>query len=167
MASNNNSEFNPFKSIPSILMFLAVVIGLFWFGGFLIDILYYVVAPILFIATLIINHKVVLSFGKWFLNLFKTNILYGVGVGVFTFFMYPFVAGFLLIKALFLKKVGQIQSQAQGGAEPEQGDFAEYEELEVEEPEILELPTIENAPKTRNPEKPEIENQYDDLFGES
>lgn len=159
--TQRNNEYNPFSSIPSILVFVLVLMGLWYFSGFLINILYYVIAPILLIATLIVNPKVVLSFGKWMMNLFKTNFVYGLGAAIFTFFLYPFVVGFLFGKAMFIKKVNELTGNTTQQVGTDEEGYTEYEEVEEEPTETLDLPSFEKAPK------PESENRYEDLFGDN
>ena len=161
MTVRRKIEINPLNSLSSILVFILVLFVLFFIARSIFQILYFV-APILLIATLVINHKVVLSYGKWIINLFKTNPLYGLGAGLFTFLAFPVVCGYLFLKALFLKKVGQLQEQATAYQQQQQGDFADYEVLD-EKPLSLDVPEIEKRAEV----KPDTENQYEDLFGDN
>lgn len=107
--------------------------------------------PFLMIATAIINYRVILGFGKWMLNLFKSNPLMGVLAVLFTLIAHPLVAGFLLLRAL--------GTRGQKGAEDyydlKKGQYVSYEE--VEEEDFLDLSDVKQS-------KAEIDNKYKDLF---
>jgi len=166
--ANRKIDVNPFNSIASILFLVLIFVGLyfvakgvFWLLGLL--------APIFIILTLIIDYKVLVSYGNWLVNLFKSNILMGIGAVLLTVFGFPVVSGFLFGKAIISKKIKEKFGQFEQ-PEKKKEEYAAYEEVkddfEVEEP--LDL---ENAP--RKVEKPEViikrkssesNNEYDDLF---
>ena len=62
--SRRKIDVNPFNSISSILILVLLFVGLFFVAKSIFTILSWV-APIMLIATLIIDHKVVLGYGKW------------------------------------------------------------------------------------------------------
>ena len=128
------------------------LMGLFYLARFIFNLLYWL-APVMLIATVIIDHKVVTGYIQWLISMVKKNPVIGVGAIVLTIFGFPVVSAFLLGKALLKKKV----KEARAGYETRrQGEFVEFEELESER---LDLPEIEPEKKSKNGE-------YDQLFDE-
>ena len=95
---------NPLGNFTYIAMAIGALIVLYVLAKAAFNLILWI-APFLFIATLFIDYKVVLDYGKWVLGLFKMNPLYGIGASVVTFFVFPVVAFFLFGKALLKKKV--------------------------------------------------------------
>lgn len=120
--------------------------GIFW--------LFTVLAPILFILTIILNFRVVLNFIEFVIARFKTNILVGILFVILTIIFYPLVTGYLFFKAFgswYLKyKMKKIAKER----------YVEYEDLEDPYPDdFLELPN-----HTDEKPKPKASNDYDQLF---
>ena len=152
----NSSSNNPFNSIFSILMVILVMVGLFFLARFIFTILYYL-SPIMLIAALVIDHKVVTGYVQWIFGLLKKNPILGIGSLLLTILGFPIVTAFLLGRALFRKRVKQAQEE---GTRRRQGEFIEYEELDSEP---LELPEL----KKEETKKDKPGNQaYDDFFEE-
>ncbi|GLR16977.1 hypothetical protein [Portibacter lacus] len=125
---NRRNSGNPFGNWLAIIMMAVILIGSFFVLRGIFNLLYFL-APILLIATLIIDYKVVLNFIKQLGVLFTKNPLYGIGATALTFFLYPIVFVVLLFRAFTGKKLRKFQNP--GDAERE-GDFVEYEELDEE-----------------------------------
>ncbi len=152
--SNRRAAFpnNPLGNLGGIVMMIFFFIALYFVATGLFRILAFV-APVLLLITLFIDHKVVTNYIKWVVNLFKTNILWGLGMSALTFFGFPVVVGFLFSKALVKKKVKEISDKYE---ERTQGEFVEYEEVDEEPPVRIEIPEkldINRPPK----QKPIIE----------
>ena len=157
---------NPFSSLMSLLMFFGVLSLIFIILYGFVKILY-LAAPILLIITLIINYRVVSDYLMNIFETFKTDILMGVVKVVFNVLCYPFVIGYLFIKALFYRKMGNMRKQFENQINQSQStQYADYEEISTEinsektdvkpeEPFILDLP----KPKEKNKNNP-----YDNLF---
>ena len=163
---------NPLGNLTFIAMAIGALILLFFLARIAFNIVYWI-APFLFLATLVIDYKVVVDYGKWVLGLFKMNPLYGLGASVVTFFVYPVVAFFLFGKALVKKKIGSMKEQLDKKVN---GEYAEYEEVEtvetdfvpdgeslINEKDLIELPTIKPKVKQAQP-KSNNSNEYEDLF---
>lgn len=147
---------NPFNSLVSIIVMVVVLIGLFFVARFILRILYFL-APIFFIIALIVDYKAVLGYGKWLVSTVKQNTLMGVGAIALSLIFYPFVGLFLMGKALFKRKVKQMQQEQQ---RIEKGEFVDYEEVEEKK---LELPRMEEREsKTERQEK--NNDRYDQFF---
>lgn len=157
---------NPFGSIMSLLIFVGILVFLFFVVTSFVKLLY-LVAPVLLIATLLINYRVVADYVTGVMETFRTDILFGVVKVLFSFFCYPFVIGWLFAKAMFYRKVNTLKKdmeQQMGQMNSSEGNtqYAEYEELssdldintKPEKPIILDLPKPKD--KTRD--------DFDQLF---
>ncbi len=165
---------NPFGSIISLLILIGVFILLFFMVSGFIKLLY-IVAPVLLIATLLINYNLVADYVMGIFETFRTNILFGVVKVVFTVFCYPFVIGWLFAKAMFHRKITKLQKDLEqqiGGLNvtAQNTQFTEYEEISSDlntdkltsEPtdEVPEKPIIIELPKPKDP----LRDDFDQLF---
>ena len=160
---------NPLGNFTYIAMAIGALILLFFLARIAFNLIYWI-APFLFIATLVMDYKVVVDYGKWVLGLFKMNPLYGIGASVVTFFVYPVVAVFLFGKALVKKKVGAMKEQFDKKVN---GEYTEYEEVPedfvpdgeslIRKDDLVELPPIKPKVKQAQP-KSNKSNDYEDLF---
>jgi hypothetical protein len=155
-SSNNNKGpiSNPLNGVLSLLAMAVVLIGLFYLASFVLKILYWV-APVLFIASLIIDHKVFLGYVGWISKLLKRNLLVGIGSIFLSVFFFPFVSLFLLGSALFKKKIREAEQDA---VRRRDGDLIDYEEVDTES---LELPRLE---KREPPRRDDPKGKYDEFF---
>jgi uncharacterized membrane protein YciS (DUF1049 family) len=157
---------NPFGSIISLLIFVGILIFLFFVVTSFVKLLY-LVAPVLLIATLLINHRIVADYVMGVFDTFRNDILFGIVKILFSVFCYPFVIGWLFAKAMFYRKVNTLKKdmeQQMGHTNQTQDDtqYTEYEELssdldinkKPEKPIILDLPKPKD--KTRD--------DFDQLF---
>jgi uncharacterized membrane protein len=151
----NNNSSNPFSSIFSIIMIILVMLGLFYLARFIFTILYYL-SPIMLIAALVIDHKVVTGYAQWIVGLFKKNPIMGIGSVLLTAIGFPVVTTFLLGKALFKKRVKAAKEEAE---KARKGEFIEFEELDTKP---LELPELETR-KAKKKDAPDS-SEYDKLF---
>lgn len=160
---------NPLGNLTFIAMAIGALILLYFLAKAAFTIVLWI-APFLFLATLVIDYKVVINYGKWVLSLFKTNPLYGIGASAVTFFFFPVVAFFLFGKALVQKKIGTMKEQLDKKVN---GEYAEYEEVEadfvpdgetlINEKDLVELPPIKPKVKQAQP-KSNNSSDYEDLF---
>lgn len=161
---------NPFGSIISLLIIIGVLVLLiFMVTGFIK--LLYLVAPVLLIATLLINYRIVADYVMGVFETFQTDVLYGIVKVLFSVFCYPFVIGGLFAKAMFYRKVTKIQKdiEQQMGTfteSHEQTQFTDYEEissdLNTDEPseKAPEKPIIIELPPKQDP----LRDDFDQLF---
>ena len=82
-------------------------------------------APIMFIAALVINYKVVLSYGKLLVTLLQKNTIMGIIAVLLTFFAFPIVAALLLGLAVMNKKADSFMEQERQKKEGIPTDFRE------------------------------------------
>lgn len=96
-----------------------------WLAGILM--------PIVIIATLIIDYKVVIDYFKWLGKLVKDNPIIGIVAIILSFLGSAFVSVFLLSKAIFKKKMKQITEQHfPNEQQTQEGEFVDFEEVESE-----------------------------------
>jgi hypothetical protein len=171
MATNYQGSFrvggnpnNPFGSIINLLIFFAVLAGMYFFIGGVFKLLY-LVAPILLIATLIINYRIVADYAIDVFETFRTDILWGAVKVAFTVLCYPLVIGWLFAKSLIYRKVDKLKQQFEEqvkatnpnlGSQGTTTEFADFEELssetldkmkKKEPPIVLQIPKIKEKPQ--------------------
>jgi glucan phosphoethanolaminetransferase (alkaline phosphatase superfamily) len=151
VGGNNGS---PFGFLGPLLVLSLFFIGLF----FLFKGMFYIlniIAPILLIIALIIDYTVFKDFFVFLLKLLKENTVLGVLAVALIFFGYPFVSGYLFVKAILRKTLKKKMESMQPKAEK----YTEYEEVvDEKEDDFLDLPPLE---KTGRKSK---ENPYDEMF---
>ena len=153
------------RSIMGIVFLVLAVMAIIFIAKSIFTILSWIM-PVLFIATLIIDHKVVINYGKWIGGLLKNNLPYGIGAVLFTFFASPVVALYLFGKAMLKRQVRKMTDTVE---ERERGTTTEYEEVTEEEDFEFDLKDEEEIipleiPKTNRRIKQQDRNSYDDLF---
>ena len=165
-SNSNSGGSNPFGSLMSLLIFGGVLLLLFFIVKGFFSLLYFV-APVLLIATLIINYQVVRDYAASIATTLRKDVLFGVVKILFTVLCYPLVIGWLFAKALIYRKVGAMQQDFQKKMTGfEQTQDADYEIISSEkanektenkpnEPLIIQLP---------KPKEKDKSNPYDDLF---
>lgn len=159
---NNKPNSNPFNSLVSLLIFVGVLIVLFFLLKGFVTLLYWV-APILLIITLLIRYRVVADYAVSLFETFQTDILMGILKVAFTIFCYPFVIGWLFMKAIFYRKMDQVKQtmDSQIYQQPTE-QYTDYEEVSTETmPNESEKPQLWELPKPKEKEK---NNPYNDLF---
>lgn len=161
-----NSQFNSsskggFNIIPALLIGIVVLFVLFTVAKFVFNILYWL-SPVLLIITLFIDHKVVVNYGKWILELMGKNVLLGVGLSLLTIVAFPVVSLFLFGKAILKKKVKEMTQQFEQQTQGTEEEFTEYEEVTPEDEGMVELPPppVRQKPKQTRDSR----NEYEDLF---
>lgn len=148
--TNNRGGFVQFKGWQSLLITAGVLLLIYFVTKGLYMILSYIAIPLL-IATIILKYQVILNFFKGIGNLFKRSPLLGIGAGLLTAFLHPFVVAFLFFQALMYRKVDKIQEDIDAQKE---GEYVEYEEVNHEV-------DTENLLEELNREKREAEDNLD------
>ncbi len=162
----SNSGSNPFRAILGLIVVVAIFYVLFKIVGFAIQLLWYLV-PVLFIATLIVDHKVVVNYGKWIGQQFKTDATRGIVVSVLSIFFCFLVVPYLFAKAMFKRKVRKMKTEVE---ERQKGKYADYEEVAEEEVKLDlkdegEIITLDvPRPQPKQQQRPKQKNSYDELF---
>lgn len=127
--------------VVALIALFFIARGVFW--------LLSILAPIMLIAALIIDYKVLIEYVKWLVALTRRNVLVGAGAIILSVIGYPIVFAILLGRALMNKKIKDIETQERMHKE---GELVDFEELESRQPPV-ELPK-EEEPKSG----------YDDMF---
>ena len=161
-----NSPNNPFGSLLGLLLTVGVLVLLFFAVTGFVKLLYFV-APLLLIATLLINYKVVADYALDVVSTFKTDVLWGVLKVAFAIIGYPFIIGWLFAKAMFYRKVNSLKkdmAQQMGQMNEAQNNtqYAEYEEIstDLDINEKPEKPIILDLPKPKD----KLRDDFDQLF---
>jgi hypothetical protein len=132
-----------------ILVVLGVLFAAFWILKYVVFKILYTLAPFLFALALILNYRVVLGYGKWVMDLFKSSILTGILASVLSVVGYPFVSAFLAFRAYQLR--GETWRK---NDETKEGEYIKYREVEEDFLDISE--------EKRKGE--EFKDQYKDMF---
>lgn len=150
-----------FNIIPALIFGVLFLVGMFYLARFVFNILYYL-SPVLLIITLFIDHKVVVNYGKWIMQMMGRNPLFGVGLVLMTIVAFPVVSLFLFGKAMLKKKVKEMSQQFEQRTQGETVEYTEYEEVTPMDEPLIELPpppVRERRKQSRNGR-----NEYEDLF---
>lgn len=154
---------NPMGMVTGVILAILFFLVLFYLTRIVFRILWFA-APFLFIASLIIDHKVFLGYAKWLGGMLRSNPLVGIGAIVLSIVLFPLTASFLFGKALYRKKVKEAQKEYEKQVH---GELVDFEEIVEDEPELnddaLRLPPIEKEPTSRR-STTRKSNEYDDLF---
>ena len=145
-----------FDSIASLLLLIAFFVALFFIMKGVFIVLTYA-APVLLIAAFIIDRSVVINYVKWLGGLVKSKPLLGIAAIVLSLVGYVIVFPYLFLKAIFKKKIKDVQQKHE---REKQGELIDFEEIESKPNlhETLELPRMEKR------EPPKKRSEYDKLF---
>ncbi|MEM7103175.1 MAG: hypothetical protein AAF502_08605 [Bacteroidota bacterium] len=149
------SSNNPLITIVMAVFAIFVIFALFKMVAFVTKLLG-IIAPVLLVATAIIDFKVLVNFVKMIVGLFQRNVLLGIGASVLSIIGIPFVAVFLFSKALLNRKVRKVNEQMR---QEEEGEFVNFEEIVNKEKAEKEVEILE----LEEPEKRKS-NEYETLF---
>ena len=97
---------------------------------FVFTLMYYL-SPLMLIAALIIDHRVVTDYFKWIRDIFRRDNIAGVIVGILSVIGFPVLSAYFLARALLKKQVKKVKSEYERRRD---GDLVEYEELETDFP---------------------------------
>ncbi len=139
-----------FAFIAFMVLLFYVAKGVFWIMS--------MVAPVLFIITLLFRRQVVFDYGRSLMRLVKSSPFMGIAAIVLSFIAFPLVSTFLFGKAMLLRKV---DSAKENMRQKEEQEFTEYEEIEEDDPLVL-----DDLEPLREKEilKDVQDSEYDDLF---
>ncbi len=145
--------------IVGILVSVLFLVALFMLARFFFTVLYYL-SPLMLIATLVIDYRVVLEYIQWLVGLVRRNALLGVGAILLSVLGFPVVSAYLLIRAVFRRRIRQMEKEFE---EKQEGEYIDYEELNRE---ALDLKRLEERQKAaaREKEKQQNRGDYDQYF---
>jgi hypothetical protein len=115
-------------SLTETIVGLVIMVALVWAAIFVFKGIFKILsfaAPIMFIAALIINYKVVLSYGKLLITLLQKNTIMGIIAILLTFFAFPIVSALLLGLAVMNKKADSFMEKERQMREGIPTDFKE------------------------------------------
>jgi hypothetical protein len=146
-----NFEFKTSNAVIGLLIFVGVFAGLYFIAINIFRLLAWV-SPVLLVAALVLDYKVILNYGKWVISLYKSNLGYGIIVTLLTIVGYPLVFTYLFFKSLMSYRYKQMVKERD---RQKPGEYIDYEEVDEK---TIELPPI------REKQKQEKGNEYDELF---
>lgn len=122
-------NINPLSLILGIAFIILLLAGMFFVAQGVYLILLYL-SPILLIAAIFLDYKVIISYGKWLFNKYRSNVLSGITWTLLTVFGFPFVCAILCFKAWASYSTKELS----GNKRERDGEYVEYEIVEEEEP---------------------------------
>lgn len=128
--SQNNKSGNPWNIIIGVAVIVILISGVLWALRMAFTLLYYL-SPLLIIAALIIDYKVVLDYLKWVRNTFRRDAISGVIIGILSIVGFPVLSAYFLTRALMKKQIKKAQHEYE---RRQNGDLVDYEELETDFP---------------------------------
>ena len=146
MTSYKTFKFGKIHPLLLLGIFIAIILGLFWIAKGIFKLLSFI-APVILIAALVINYRVVLGYLRWLGESFQRNPIFGVVAIALSFLAFPLVAVFLLFRAMSSKGIGMDQIKNQR--------FDQYEE--VEDDDFMDLSDVKEK-------KQKLDNDYNDVF---
>ena len=144
MSTNKMFGFSKVNPIMLLVGFAFLVVLLFWVAKSVLKLLSFV-APVVFIAALVINYRVVLGYGKWLIGSLMRNPIFGIVAILFSIVGFPVVSIFLLLRALATRGVSNPMKDTA---------FTPYEEVQDD---FLDLSEIKEYEK-------KVDNNYNDVF---
>lgn len=137
----NGRRKDPVNTIISLIMLVIVFMLIFFVARGVFRLLTWL-APFLFIATLILDYRVVLNYGKYLYRTLNRNAFWGIVMTFLTIIGFPLVIAFLFGKALLFKRVEKAEKDMEDDVK---GEYIPYEEVEEDkEDEFLDLPEFQN-----------------------
>ena len=114
---------SPIASLIVLVLFVLGVYfifkGLYWILSF--------IGPVLLIAALILDYQTILNFLRWIGKQFRTQPLTGIAIAVLSVLGFPFVCGYLFLRAFGTWKIKQLSEAPRREREREFVDFEEVE----------------------------------------
>jgi hypothetical protein len=123
-------NYKTFRNVNPLILILGLIFGLlfiFWFIKNIIFKILYLVAPVLFVAALLMNYKVVWGYVIWLFNSIRTKPLFGLAATAISIIGYPFVGLYLAIRAYQLRGAVFTKSVSKDG------EYIKYAEVENED----------------------------------
>lgn len=150
------SSNNPLAAIFSLVIAVLVLIGLIYVAQFIMRILW-LLTPLLIIAVLIMDYKVVWNYIQWLGAVTKRNTLGGVVLILLSLLGLPLVSVFLLGKILLRRQLKSMEEESRNRRE---GQLIDYEEIESEP---LDLDQLEQETKAKRASE-RRKDDYDQFF---
>ena len=132
----NSTSLSPWVSV---LILLALLTAFFFVAQYVYKFLF-IISPIVIIATMILDYRVFVNYGRLLMAFLKQNVVVGASMIVLSAFLFPVIAAFLLGKAIIKRKIGKMQEQIYR----DENTFTNYEE--VDDP-VINVSKNENAKK--------------------
>ena len=148
---------NPFGNVGVIVGFVLILVLFYFLLKGLYTLLSWI-SPFLLIGALILDHKVVIDFGKYVLRLLKENTAIGILTVVLCILGFPFLTGMLFFRAFTSRFIKNYVKKAEEAAKPKFSDYEEVENDTKNSDDFLILPKVIRKPETKK------DSEYDELF---
>lgn len=157
-AFSYRSSGNPLGMIIALLITAGIIYLLFVAIGLAFKLLIYA-APLLFVATLIINYHVVLDYFNGLVESFRRHWPSGLFRLVISLLAFPIVIAWLFFKALLFKKMAQKVNKDpyRSATYSQDSEQVDYEELETRTLSAPEKQPADNQAR-------QDDNRYDQFF---
>ena len=154
---NFGGKRNPMSNFTAILGLLLFLVLIYLIFKSVYAVLSFV-GPGLLLLAAILDYTVITDYAKYIFGLLKENPLFGLVVIFFSILGYPFLFGYLFIKALGRRKIKKYIKNM----EDEKSRYDDFEEVKEEkEDDFLVLPKMEKPIEIK---KQQEGNEYEDLF---
>jgi len=123
-------NYKTIKNINPLFLLLALVVGVFFIFYIIKKLVFDVLAflaPILLIAALIMNYRVVQGYIMWLWNNIRTNTVFGLIVTALSIVFFPVVSAYLAFRAYHLRGASFPKN------EPNDGEYIKYQEIKKDD----------------------------------
>jgi predicted membrane protein len=148
---------NPFGNVGVIIGFILILVLFYFLLKGLYTLLSWI-SPFLLIGALILDHKVVLDFGKYVLRLLKENTAIGILMVVLCILGFPFLTGMLFFRAFTGRFIKNYIKKSGEAAKPKYSDYEEVESDDIKHDDFLILPKADRRAEAKK------DSEYDELF---
>lgn len=147
-----------FRGMGALLLMVLVLVALFYIARGIYIVLSWA-TPVMLVVAAVLDYKVFVSYGRYVLRLLQERPLWGVLVVLLSVVALPLLSALLFFRALASYQATRMQKALQ---RRRQGEWAEYEEVEIAENESpsLEVP----RPSKRSVARAEDAADYEQLF---
>jgi hypothetical protein len=122
-------QISPLYLLAGLAFIVLLFAGLFFVAQGIFLILMYL-TPVFLIATLLLDYKVLINYGKWLVQKFSQNALSGISWSLITLFGFPVVSAILCFRAW---SSYQLKNTKTDDHEAQQGEYIDYEIVEEKE----------------------------------
>jgi ABC-type antimicrobial peptide transport system permease subunit len=126
---------NPWGVILGLIIFLAVLFGMFWLAGQIMRLLW-IIFPLFVIGAALLDYKVIVGYFRWLKKTTKKNLPLGIAAILLSVIGFPVVSVFWFWQAYRNYSLRK-QRKSDAGDPLELGEYIDFEELEKREKQKL------------------------------
>jgi len=122
---------NPWGVILGLIIFLAVLFGMFWLAGQIMRLLW-IIFPLFVIGAALLDYKVIVGYFRWLKRTTQKNLPLGIAAILLSVIGFPVVSVFWFWQAY--RNYNRRKQQTSDAGDPlELGEYIDFEELERRE----------------------------------